>query len=91
VSGPTLFAGAAVILLLLLLVYIHRVAVGPTVFDRILGVNGLGMKATVALLLLGASFDRVDMVVDVSLGYAILSFVGSLAAARYFERSGQPR
>jgi len=67
------------------------VAVGPTVFDRILGVSGFGTKTTVLLLLMGAVYDRVDMFVDISLGYALLSFVGSLAAARYFERSGEHR
>jgi multicomponent Na+:H+ antiporter subunit F len=36
-------------------------------------------------------YDRVDMFVDISLGYALLSFVGALAAARYFERSGEHR
>jgi multisubunit Na+/H+ antiporter MnhF subunit len=31
------------------------------------------------------------MFVDLSLAYALLSFVGSLAAARYFERGGAGR
>jgi multisubunit Na+/H+ antiporter MnhF subunit len=31
------------------------------------------------------------MFVDLSLAYALLSFVGSLAAARYFERGGHQR
>jgi multicomponent Na+:H+ antiporter subunit F len=87
----TLFLAAALTLLLLALVYVHRIAVGPTVFDRILGVNAFGTTTTVVLLLTGAVFDRVDMFVDISLGYAILSFVGSLAAARYFERTRTQR
>ena len=90
-TAATMFLGAAVALLLLAGVYVHRVAVGPTVFDRILGVSGFGTKTTVLLLLMGAVYDRVDMFVDISLGYALLSFVGSLAAARYFERSGEHR
>lgn len=90
-TASTLFQAAALALLVLILVYLHRIAAGPTVFDRILGVNGFATKTTVVLLLVGAAYDRVDFFVDIALGYALLSFVGSLAAARYFERSGQPR
>ena len=90
-TAGALFLAAAVALLLLTGVYVYRVAVGPTVFDRILGVSGFGTKTTVVLLLMGAVYERVDMFVDISLGVAILSFVGILAAARYFERSGEHR
>jgi multicomponent Na+:H+ antiporter subunit F len=86
-----IFAAAAVVLLALAPVYIHRLAVGPTVFDRILGVNGFLTKTTVVLLLIGAGYDRLDMFVDIGLAYGLLSFVGSLAAARYFERTGESR
>jgi multicomponent Na+:H+ antiporter subunit F len=86
-----LFLAATLALLALVLVYVHRLATGPTVFDRLLGVNGFGTKTCVVLLLTGAVFDRVDLFVDPSLGYALLSFIGSLAAARYFERTGEHR
>ena len=87
----TLFFVATVILLGLTLVYVHRIAVGPTVFDRLLGVNAFGTKTTMALLLVGGVYERVDMFVDIALGYALLSFIGSLAAARYFERAADRR
>ena len=87
----TLFLAAAVALLTVALVYVHRIVVGPTVFDRLLGVNAIGTKTTVVLLLTGGVFDRVDMFVDIALGYALLSFIGSLAAARYFERTESRR
>ena len=87
----TLFLVTSVIMLGLTLVYVHRIAVGPTVFDRLLGVNALGTKATIVLLLVGGVYERVDMFVDIALGYALLSFVGSLAAARYFERAADRR
>lgn len=87
----TLFLAATIAMLALSLVYVHRIAVGPTVFDRLLGVNAFGTKTTIALLLVGGVYDRVDMFVDIALGYALLSFVGSLAAARYFERAADRR
>lgn len=82
---------AAVVLLALTVVYVHRIAVGPTIFDRILGLNGFGTKTTVVLLLVGGIYERLDMFVDIALGYALLSFVGTLTAARYFERTGTSR
>jgi multicomponent Na+:H+ antiporter subunit F len=82
---------AALILLALVLVYVYRLAIGPTVFDRLLGLSGFGTKTTLVLLLVGAGYERLDMFVDLSLAYALLSFIGAIAAARYFERGGQHR
>lgn len=90
-SGAGLFLAAALGLLALVLVYVYRIAVGPTVFDRILGLSGFGTKTAIVLVLTGAVYERLDMFVDISLGYALLSFVASLAAARYFERTGAHR
>lgn len=90
-TAGDLFLGAALALLGLVLVYVYRIAAGPTVFDRVLGVSGFGTNTTLVLVLTGAVYDRLDMFVDISLAYALLSFVGSLAAARYFERSGEHR
>lgn len=90
-SAPGLFLAAALALLALVAVYIHRLAVGPTVFDRLLGLSGFGTTTTMVLLLMGAVYGRLDMFVDLSLAYALLSFVGAVASARYFERGGQDR
>ena len=90
-NAPVLFLVAAVVFLALVVVYVHRLAVGPTVFDRLLGLSGFGTKTTMVLLLMGAVYERLDMFVDLSLAYALLSFVGAVASARYFERGGQDR
>jgi multicomponent Na+:H+ antiporter subunit F len=91
VTAAWLFLVAAVALLALVMVYVHRLAVGPTVFDRLLGLSGFGTKTTMVLLLMGAVYGRLDMFVDLSLAYALLSFVGAVASARYFERGGRDR
>lgn len=65
--------------------FLYRLATGPTVFDRILGLSGFGTSATIILVLMGCVYGRLDMFVDIALGYALLNFVGVLAAARYFE------
>lgn len=90
-TPSALFLAMAVALLGLVTAYLYRLAAGPTVFDRLLGLSGFGTKTTLVFLLTGAVYDRFDMFVDVSLAYALLMFIGSLAAARYFERGGQRR
>ena len=70
-------------------VYLYRVLRGPTVFDRVLGLNGISTKAIILLVVMGTFYDRVDMFVDISTGYALLNLVGSLAIAKYLEERGE--
>lgn len=76
-------------LTVLMLVYLFRVVRGPTAFDRVLGLNGISTKAIVVLVVIGTTFDRVDMFVDISTGYAILNLVGALAVAKFLEERGE--
>ena len=66
----------------------YRVLVGPTIFDRLTGLGLIATKTVVLLLVLGFLTGRVDVFVDITLSYALISFVGSLALAKYFERKG---
>ena len=79
-----------VILAILLAVYLYRVLLGPTIFDRVLGLNGISTKAIILLIVIGVYFDRVDMFIDISTGYALLNLVGALAVAKYLEQKGAP-
>ena len=74
---------------LLMGVYLYRVVRGPTVFDRVLGLNGISTKAIILLVVIGSFYGRVDMFVDISTGYALLNLVGSLAIAKYLETKGE--
>ena len=74
---------------LLIAVYLYRVLRGPTVFDRVLGLNGISTKAIILLVVMGTVYGRVDMFVDISTGYALLNLVGSLAIAKYLEDRGE--
>ena len=79
-----------VLLSLLLGAYLYRVLQGPTIFDRVLGLNGISTKAIILLIVMGTYFERVDMFIDISTGYALLNLVGALAVAKYLERKGAP-
>ena len=72
-------------LVTLMLVYLYRVVRGPSIYDRVLGLNGISTKAIVVLLVIGTMFERVDMFVDISTGYALLNLVGGLAIANFLE------
>ena len=72
----------------LIVVYLYRVLRGPTVFDRVLGLNGISTKSIILLVVIGTVYGRVDMFVDIATGYALLNLVGALAIAKYLEQRG---
>lgn len=75
-----------VALFLLMMATLYRAIFGPTVLDRIVGVNVIGTKSTVLIIVIGTLNGQVDMFVDIALTYALLNFIVSLAAARFFQR-----
>jgi multicomponent Na+:H+ antiporter subunit F len=81
-----IFLYAGLYLCLLMLLSLYRAIYGPTVLDRLVGVNAIGSKTVVLLILIGLVYDRVDMFVDISMAYAMLNFLAVLAASRYFQK-----
>ncbi len=77
---------SGVYLSLVMLLSLYRAVAGPTVLDRLIGVNAIGSKTTVLLVLIGLIYHRVDMFVDIALAYAMLNFIAVLAASRYFQK-----
>ena len=82
------FLFVLIILSVLILVYLYRVIQGPTVFDRVLGLNGISTKAIILVVVTGTVYDRVEMFVDISTGYALLNLVGAFAIAKFLEQRG---
>ncbi|MDY6989734.1 MAG: monovalent cation/H+ antiporter complex subunit F [Thermodesulfobacteriota bacterium] len=80
------FLYSGLYLAFLMLLSLYRPLFGPTVVDRMIGVNAIGSKTTVLLILIGLIFHRVDMFVDIALAYAMLNFLAVLAASRYFQK-----
>ncbi len=80
------FLAISIALCLLLLPSLYRAMFGPTVLDRLVGVNAIGSKTVVLLLLIGFLYGRVEMFVDIALAYAFLNFIAVLAASRYFHK-----
>lgn len=78
------FIGAGLALGCLTLVCLYPAISGPTVLDRIVSVGVIGTKTTVILLLMGFIYGRVDMFVDIALAYALLNFLATISAAKFF-------
>lgn len=81
-----LFLYSAVYLSVLMVLPLYRAVSGPTILDRLIGVNAIGSKTVALLILVGLIYHRVDMFVDIALAYAMLNFIAVLAASRYFHK-----
>jgi multicomponent Na+:H+ antiporter subunit F len=81
-----LFLYCGLYLALIMLLSLYRAVAGPTVLDRLIGVNAIGSKTVALLILVGLVYHRVDMFVDIALAYAMLNFIAVLAASRYFQK-----
>ena len=71
-------------LCIFMLMALYRTILGPTIIDRIMGGNVIGTKTTVLLIIIGTLYGRVEMFVDIALAYAMLNFIVTIAASRYF-------
>jgi multisubunit Na+/H+ antiporter MnhF subunit len=78
--GSVCIAEVAITALLL-----YRLAVGPTVSDRIVALNTMSTQATLAVLFFAAYADR-TVYLDVSLWLASFSYLGTIVWSRYLER-----
>ena len=74
---------------LLVVMCMYRGFGGPGLLDRAVAVNMVAVKIMIILLLMGVIVGRVEMFVDIALGYALLNFISSLAAAKYLEKKGE--
>lgn len=80
------FLAAGIALVLLMALSLMRVVIGPTILDRIIGGNVIGTKTTALLLIIGLLYDNLGMFVDIALAYALLNFIATLGAAKFFLR-----
>lgn len=62
-----------------------RMFKGPTAPDRAVALDTVATVTTALLVLLGFYFKRY-IYLDVSLVYAVLTFIGSVAIARFLEK-----
>ena len=85
----TFFLYTDLFLGLLVLACLYRVVMGPTTIDRMIAVSAIGTKTLIMLILIGFIFGRVEMFIDICTVYALLNFLGTLAATKFFEGRGK--
>jgi multicomponent Na+:H+ antiporter subunit F len=78
------FFVAAVAIVVGMALALSRAVVGPTVYDRILAINAHGTKTVLLIAVLGFVAGRPDFL-DLALVYALINFVGTLAALKFFK------
>ncbi len=66
----------------------YRVVIGPTVFDRLMGVGVIGTKTVVLVCLAGFAYGRLDMFIDIAIAYAMLNYISTVVIAKYLDDAG---
>jgi len=79
-----MFAAAAAGILVAMALALTRAFLGPTGYDRILAVNAHGTKTVLLVAVFGFLTERPDFL-DISLLYALINFIGTIAVLKYFE------
>ena len=79
-----MFAAASFGILVTMALILARAFLGPTVYDRILAVNTFGTKTVLLVAVFGYLTDRPDFL-DISILYALINFIGTVAVLKFFE------
>jgi multicomponent Na+:H+ antiporter subunit F len=83
------FVGAASLILLVIASFMARVIMGPTIFDRVVALNGIGTLVPVLMVMAGMVYGRVDMFVDLALAIYLLNLFTTLLIARYVRQKAE--
>ena len=78
-----MFETAAVAVLVSMALALLRALAGPSLYDRILAINGFGTATVLLIAVLGFVTGRPDFL-DIALLYALINFIGTLAVLKFF-------
>ena len=65
-----------------------RVIIGPTVWDRLLGISLAASKVTLAVVVMAVSLPE-SYLLDLAMLFSILGFLVTVLLSRYIERRGR--
>ncbi len=84
--GPFISASkiAMVILSITIFFCLYRAVSGPTMLDRVIGINIIGTKAVVIFVLVGVVFKN-GFFFDLAMVYALLLYVATIGFVKYLE------
>ena len=76
------------IMIILLLFSGFRIILGPTLWDRLLGLNMVSSKLMMLLVLI-ASLKQQSFILDLTITYALLGFIGLIFLSLYIQGKGR--
>lgn len=76
--------GFSTILIFMALLSSYRLFVGPTVYDRIISLNVVGVIITMILTIMSIETGT-GLYLDIAISFVMLDFVGSMAFVKYLE------
>ncbi|MFW6064354.1 MAG: monovalent cation/H+ antiporter complex subunit F [Candidatus Natronoplasma sp.] len=80
----TLYNAVSIILVFIALLASYRLFVGPTVYDRLVSLNVVGVLITIILIVISVETD-LGLYLDIALSFVMLDFVGTIALVKYLE------
>ena len=83
--SPEVYAAVALAEIAITALLLVRLALGPTISDRIVALNTMSAQATLVVLLFAAFAGR-TIYLDVALWLASFSYLGTIIWSRYLER-----
>ena len=81
-----MFSAACLAILAVMAMALARAVMGPEVYDRILAVNTFGTLTVALIAVFGFLTDRPEFL-DISLVYALINFIGTVAVTKYVRYS----
>ena len=78
-----MFTIAAIAIMIAHVFAVIRALKGPTVFDRLLAANTIGVAAILLLAVVGFLTGRPEFL-DIGITYGLLNLIGTLAVLKYF-------
>lgn len=79
-----MFVATSAALLVTMTIALLRALLGPTVYDRVVALNMFGTKTVLMIAVLGFLTGRPDFL-DLSLVYALINFIGTIAVLKFWE------
>ncbi|MFM1816204.1 MAG: hypothetical protein RLZ98_2899 [Pseudomonadota bacterium] len=83
ITNFTIFAVAAIAVLVAMSLAVLRALLGPTVFDRVLAGNAIGTLAILLLAVLGFITGRPEWL-DIAITYGVLNLIATFAILKFF-------
>jgi multicomponent Na+:H+ antiporter subunit F len=82
-------AGVLSVIVVVIAFFMARLIMGPTIFDRVVALNGLGTLVPVLMVMTGMVYGRIDMFIDLALAIYLLNLFTTLLIARYVRQKAE--